>query len=101
MIKVYLTTVFATVIIAGSSWSQMQTNSYDSIEYNHQIILNGTGDYSASGIENGITSKFVRGGFIDDQMKDASFDKHGAINRVGVDLSGELIYRYFGTKIFK
>ena len=101
MIKVYLATVFATAIIASSSWSQMQTNSYDSIEYNHQIILNGTCDYSASGIENGITSKFVRGGIIDDQMKDASFDKHGAINRVGVDLSGELIYRNFRTKIFK
>ncbi|NRA12343.1 MAG: hypothetical protein HRT57_10350, partial [Crocinitomicaceae bacterium] len=48
-----------------------------------------------------IISKFIKGGFIDDQMKDASFDKHGAINRIGGELSGEIIYRNYGTKIFK
>jgi hypothetical protein len=101
MRKEFFTTVFATLLIASSSWSQMQINSYDSTEYNHQFILSGNGDYSASGIENAIASKFVRGGFIDNEMKDASFDKHGAINRIGVDLSGELIYRNFKKKIFK
>lgn len=99
--KAFLASVITTVFIATGSWSQMQISEYDTIEYNHQIILDGVLDFSAGAIENDITSKFYRGGFIDEQMKDNSFNKHKAINRAGADIGGELIYRNFNRKIFK
>lgn len=101
MTKQFLASVIATVIIAGGSWSQMQIDFYDSLEYKHQIILNGNLDFSSSAIQNDITSKFYKGGFIDEQMKDNSFDRHKAINRAGADIGGELIYRIFTKKVFK
>jgi len=99
--KAFLTTVLLTAFFAVDSWAQMQIDSYDTVEYNQEFFLSGVADFSASAIENNITTKFYKGGFIDEQMKDKSFDKHKAINRAGADIGGELVYRNYKTKIFK
>ena len=87
--------------MTATTWSQMQIGTYDTIEYSNDILINGVVDYSANSIEKDIMSKFYKGGFIDEAMKDKSFDKHRAINRAGLDIGGDIVYRNYTTKIFK
>lgn len=101
MIKKLFTSIISISFISSVSWSQVQITNYDTLEYKQEFILNGGLDFSASAVENSILSKFYRGGFIDDQMKDNSFSKHRAINRAGMDISGDFIYRNYTKKLFK
>lgn len=74
---------------------------YDTITRNQEFVLNGNFSYSASGIQKAIISKFYKGGFIDDAIKNASFDRHGAVNRIGIDASTDLTYINYQKRIFK
>lgn len=75
--------------------------SYDTLPRNHEIVLKGNIGYAASNIEKAILSTFYRGGFIDSDTKDASLNKHKAINRVGLDASAEFTYINYKNRILK
>lgn len=93
--------IFIFILIAHSASSQVLPQYYDTLERNYEFILNGLGDYSASAVRNEITSKFYRGGYIDQDMKDFSFDKHKAVNRIGGVASGELTFINYKKHLFK
>lgn len=97
--KSIVTIVFSFFTIGA--FAQTLPSYYDTLERNHEIILSGGIDYSSSAIQKAITGKFIRGGFIDESMKNASFDRHGAINRIGLDASSELTYINYKSRIFK
>jgi hypothetical protein len=88
------------LITTGLS-AQVLPSYYDTLERHHEIVINGTLDYSSSAIQKAITGKFIRGGFIDEGIKDASFDRHGAVNRIGLDASADIIYTNYKARIFK
>jgi len=81
--------------------SSAQLEKYDSLSYRQELIITGGLDYSATSVQKELLSKFYRGGFIDEQMKDNSFIKHRAINRFGIDAGGSITYRNYGVKLFK
>lgn len=66
---------------------------YDTIADQQEIVLTGNGEISASAILQETSSKFYRGGLITEEMITRSLDRHKAVNRVGFDLSSELVYR--------
>ncbi|MBL4862729.1 MAG: hypothetical protein JKY09_06910 [Crocinitomicaceae bacterium] len=102
MIKKLLVSVLLfNLCVPAQSIGQLQLNAYDSLEYSHEIVVEGGIDYSASSIQKDFISKFYKGGFIDEQMKDNSFNKHRAINRFGFDAGGQLEYRNYTAKLFK
>ena len=43
------------------SWAQITIESYDTVEFNQELIVTGGFDYSSSSIEKDIMSKFYRG----------------------------------------
>lgn len=75
--------------------------SYDTLLRKQEFILKGNIGYSASNIEKAILSKFYRGGYITSDIKDASLNKHKAVNRVGFDASAEFEYINYQKQIFK
>lgn len=79
------------------SWAQITIESYDTVEFNQELIVTGGFDYSASSIEKDIMSKFYRGGVIDNSMKERSLNKHENVNRIGLDVGAEVFYRNFTT----
>lgn len=81
--------------------AQMNMDRYDSVIYHKEVSLKGFGDYSASAIQNTITTKFIRGGFIDATMKDNSMVRHSAINRAGGVGVGEISFRNYDKHLFK
>lgn len=92
-------------LIAGAasfySNAQLLPLQYDTLERNQEVILSAGGTYSGSAIQNDLTSKFLLGGTITTAIKDASYDKHKGVNRLGGAVSGELEYRSYQTKLFK
>ncbi len=80
---------------------QLLPIQYDTTFYSHEIIFSGMGEYSSSSLKNEFTDKLINGGYITDQIKNASFSKHKMINRLGVDLNTELEYRNMKVNAFK
>ena len=71
---------------------------YDTLHADFEFILHGVADYGTSSIERRLANKFFYGGEITDEIKDASFDRHGGINRIGWDMQSELEFRNFKSQ---
>lgn len=71
---------------------------YDTLHSDFEFILHGVADYGTSSIERRLANKFFYGGEITDEIKDASFDRHGGINRIGWDMQSELEFRNFKSQ---
>ena len=84
----------------GVLYSQMLPIGYTTNGLSAEYIVDGGGDYCSSSIENELMSKFITGGFIDQDIKDNSFNRHGAINRIGGVFGAELEYRNY-KKLFE
>lgn len=81
--------------------AQMYQDQSDTTIYGSEIGVKSIGDYGASAVQNGVTNKFVFGGFIDSTIKNSSLSRHSGVNRIGVNAGGEIYYRNANKKIFK
>lgn len=81
--------------------AQLLPIQYDTLERSHEIIVSGAFDYSGSALQNAVTSKFIRGGVITSEIKDASFDRHKRVNRFGGSFSADAEYRNYNIRPFK
>lgn len=93
--------VFIGILFSTCVFAQSLPLHYDTLERDNSLVFTGNVDYNSSGIQREISSKFIRGGFIDDKMKDASFSKHKGVNRAGFIGEGELVFRNYKQKIIK
>lgn len=89
------------VLLGFEAHSQMYMDQTDTTEYGQEVSLRTTGDYGASSMQNGITNRFFLGGFIDSTTKNNSLERHSIVNRIGVNASGELLYRNANKKLIK
>ena len=80
---------------------QLLPIQYDTNAYNQEYIINGVADFGASSIQNSLSSKFLYGGNITNEIKDNSYAKHKGINRLGADLTSEFEYRNMKVNLFK
>ena len=101
MQKIITLLLSAFLMCFSSGYAQLLPEYYDTLEVSHEVIVNGGVDYYGSSIEKDITSKFIRGGLISNDIKDNSLSKHGAINRLGGVGIANVEYRNFKKKIFK
>lgn len=95
-----LVVVFGCFVIHGFS-QQLLPIQHDTNTYSEEFFLHGIADYGSTSLENDLTKKFFYGGNITEEIKDNSFDRHKGINRIGVDVSGELEYRNYKVNLFK
>jgi hypothetical protein len=87
--------------ISYSAKSQWLPIHYDTITARNEIILSGNAEVAGSAILNEISSVFFKGGNISGDMIQRSLDRHGAVNRLGVDISSELVYRNYTPLVKK
>lgn len=80
---------------------QLLPIQHDTNAYNQEYIINGVADFGATSIQNSLSSKFLFGGNITNEIKDNSYTKHKGINRLGVDFSSEFEYRNMKVNLFK
>jgi hypothetical protein len=73
---------------------------FDTNRINYELILTGTGDYSSNSVQNFFLDKFLFGGYIDQGIKDAAFEKQRSINRLGFDAHAELEFRDMKLGLF-
>lgn len=99
MHKLIFLLFFVGTVFGGNA--QMLPTNYDTTRYEQSFSLASNIDYAASAINTDILKTFYRGGFIDDAMKDASFDKHKQVNRFGLIGLAELEYINYKKQIFK
>lgn len=92
---------FLVLISFGTKAQFMLPILEDSLVPKHEICLSGVADYSGSSILNSLSDKLFYGGEITDDIKTASFDKHGVINRFGLNLQGEIEYRNTAASLCK
>jgi hypothetical protein len=74
---------------------------YDTLVHNYEVITTGIADFGATGIERQFSSKLLFGGEITNEIKDASFDKHKGLNRIGADVQAEVEFRNYKSNLFK
>lgn len=89
------------VFIQLSVLAQLIPLGYDTLELKHEIIVEGGVDYAGSAIQKDLSGKFLYGGYIDENIKTNSFDRHGAVNRVGAYGGVNIEYRNFNKKLLK
>ena len=67
----------------------------------HEISIFGVGDYQSTSMGKDITKSFFYGGVIDESMKLSSSNRHDEINRFGIDLNTEMVYKNHKINLFK
>jgi len=93
---------FAFVIFVFGGYSQqLLPIQHDTNTYSHELIVAGVGDFGSTSIKNEMSKKFLFGGDITQTDKDNSFGRHRTINRLGMDVTGEIEYRNFKVNLFK
>lgn len=88
-------------LISGNSYAQLIPLRFDTLHVGNELIIDAGLDYYGTSLENDLLSKFIRGGYITDEIKTSSFDKHKAINRLGAVYGGEIEYRNYNKHILK
>lgn len=98
-----LKTILSVLLVLTSlhSSAQLLPIQYDTLERSQEVILTGGLDFSTSGLQNELTMKFIRGGYITDDIKNASMDKHRDINRAGGILIGDVEYRNYDVQLLE
>lgn len=81
--------------------AQLLPIQYDTLPRSQEIIVSGGVDYAGSALQNQLFSKFLFGGMITSDIKDASGARHKGLNRVGGYFSSEVEYRNYDIKLFK
>lgn len=81
--------------------AQLLPVQYDTLPRSQEIIISGGADYAGSAMQNQLYSKFIFGGLISSEIKDASDARHKGLNRVGGYFSSEIEYRNYNIKPFK
>ena len=74
---------------------------YDTLSMQQEIVLDAGVDYYGSAIQRELTSKFIRGGFITNEIKDNSYDRHQGVNRFGGVGLATIEYRNYNKKLLK
>lgn len=79
---------------------QLLPTSYDTLEYNNTLVVNGFGFHQSSALKNDFTGRFLFGGEITEEIKDNSLENHGLFNKLGADVAAEMWY-YFSPSFLK
>lgn len=101
MIRVFLLAFLTILLSPVAGWSQLIPVKHDTLEYKNEIIITGGFDYAGNSMQRALTSKFLRGGEITESIKDASYEKHGSVNRIGGILTSELSYAAYQIRPLK
>lgn len=59
----------------------------------HTLYVNGQFDLQSTSVRREVFNTLIWGGYIDDEMKQRSFDQHDDVNRFGLASNNELIYQ--------
>lgn len=97
----FIISVAITLVRFSNVSAQLIPENYDTLTLSHELIVKGNVDYFGTSIQNDLLSKFIRGGQITDDIKNNSFDRHKAINRIGGVGEGEIEYRNYQKHLFK
>lgn len=74
---------------------------FDTINgYGKQLIVNGQFDVQSTSFKNEMLNKMVFGGYIDQEMKDRSFSKHGNVNFAGILSNNDITYFHGSDSLF-
>ena len=94
-------TLFIVLAFGVQTYAQrLLPQQHDTLVHAHELILQGHYDLSSSSLSRELIQKFVSGGEITNAMSDFAFNRHKGINRIGVELSGEVEYRNTDLKFF-
>ncbi len=90
--------IFSALSVSGQAILPIQ---YDTIIHQHELIISGDADLSATSMSKSMFIPFVFGGGISNDMKDKSLDRHKSHNRIGVLAQAEFEYRNYNVNLFK
>jgi hypothetical protein len=84
----------------GWSQSTLPQNGDTSL-YKHSITVSSAADYSGSAMKREFSNILLRGGVVDNNLKNNVFALHNGRNLFGLDLHSELEYRNYEVNLFK
>ena len=100
--KITYGTAFICLMFMGQfTQAQLLPIQYDTLPRSQEIIFAGGADYAGSAIQSQLFSKFIFGGMITSDIKDASDARHKGLNRLGGVLYSDIEYRNYNIKPFK
>jgi hypothetical protein len=87
--------------LSFSVQSQLLQPAYsDSALHQNVIETEGVLEYQGTAMRGEFQNTLIFGGFIDEEMKSRSFDRHGELNRLGGNGNGEIRYIHGAGRIF-
>jgi hypothetical protein len=86
-----LLTVFFTLPVFGQN---LLSVGYDTTHQRSSITLRGSGFYHSSSLQNELSKKFLYGGFINNEIKNAAREKQDVYNTFGGELESEITYTH-------
>lgn len=97
----YIGALFCALVGSQFAAAQLLPIQYDTLPRSQEIIVAGGLSYSSSAMQNQLFSKFIFGGLITSEIKNASDARHKGLNRVGGVLTSDIEYRNYNIKPFK
>ncbi|GAB5419245.1 MAG: hypothetical protein Crog4KO_32890 [Crocinitomicaceae bacterium] len=88
-------------LLGFGAHSQMYMDQTDTTAFGQELSIQTIGDYGASSMQNGVVNRFFLGGFIDSTLKNNSMSRHSAVNRIGLNAGGQLVYRNANKRLLK
>lgn len=81
------------LLLTGSSMAQLMYPTYSDSAIRHSVVeLDGVLDMQGTALRREFSSTLLFGGFIDENMKNRSFERHGEVNRFGINVNTEVRY---------
>lgn len=81
------------LLLTGPAMAQLMYPAYSDSAIRHSVVeVDGILDIQGTSLRREFSNTLLFGGFIDNGMKDRSFEKHGEINRFGVNVNTEVRY---------
>ena len=92
------------LLFAGLSFSasgQLLFPVYSDSAFQQDVLeVEGVLEYQATALKREIQNTLIFGGYIDEDMKKRSFDKHGDLNRIGGNVNAEIRFVHGKGKLF-
>lgn len=91
------------LVLTANFYAQVNMPAeFDTVNpYGQQLIVNGQFHVETSAMKNEMLDILAFGGFIDDNMKDRSFNRHKAINFVGLASNNDITYFHNSESFLK
>lgn len=93
--------VFSSLVIASNTQAQDLPTVYDTLARNQEFVLSGGVQLSSTAVSNSLSTYFIKGGEIPENVRSDNYNQHSDLNRIGITVNPQLFYANYNIRLLK